>query len=86
MHLEAAQAEFLARLGKSPEGQQLKVLIAALVEDSNEKLRKLTGDLLYREQGRATAHVELLELLSAPDRVRPRNLSRHLPMSTDFLP
>ena len=86
MHLDAAQAEFLARLGKSPEGQQLKSLLTALVADSNEKLRTLTGDLLYREQGRATAHVDLLERLSPVERVPARNLSRRFPTPTDFGP
>jgi hypothetical protein len=53
MHLDATQASFLSRLGKSPEGQQLLVLISAEIESCNEQLRKQTGEGLLREQGKA---------------------------------
>ena len=53
MHLEAAQLEFLTRLGKSPDGQQLLKLIQAEIDDSNALLRTRNGDSLLREQGKA---------------------------------
>ncbi len=53
MHLDASQLSFLYRLGKSPEGQQLLMLISAEIESTNEQLRKLSGEGLLREQGKA---------------------------------
>jgi len=53
MHLDATQLGFLGRLGKSPDGQQLMMLIKAEIEGCNERLRKLSGDELLREQGKA---------------------------------
>jgi thioredoxin-like negative regulator of GroEL len=54
MRLNATQLEFLTRLGKSPEGQQLQALIKAEIDETNVQLRSLTGEHLYREQGKAT--------------------------------
>lgn len=53
MRLTAQQLELLARLGKSPEGQQLQALVKAEIDDVNLQLRSLSGDHLSRAQGRA---------------------------------
>jgi hypothetical protein len=66
MHLNATQLEFLGRLGKSPDGQQLQVLLKAEIDDVNEKLRTFTGEHLLRAQGRAVLLDELADRLSMP--------------------
>lgn len=66
MHLDATQLEFLAGLGKSPTGLQLKVLLSKAVEESNTNLRKMTGEDLSREQGRARCLDEILGWLDKP--------------------
>lgn len=66
MHYEAAQLEAFARLGKSPDGQQLLGLIQAEIADCNSKLRTLTGDDLLREQGKARFLDEFEGRLSRP--------------------
>lgn len=53
MHLNATQLDFLGRLGKSPDGQQLLALIQAEITECNIQLRRLSGDALLREQGKA---------------------------------
>lgn len=64
MHLDAAQLEFMERLGKTPDGQQLKSILLREIEDSNMRLRTLKGDALLNEQGRATTLDELVSRLS----------------------
>lgn len=63
MRLNALQLGFLSRLGKSPDGQQLLALIQAEIEESNGLLRKLSGDALLREQGKAVYLDELVSRL-----------------------
>ena len=53
MQLQAPELQFLARLGKSPEGLHLLGLIQAEIAEVNGSLRKLTGEDLYRAQGKA---------------------------------
>ena len=53
MQLGAPQIAFLQTLGKSPDGLQLLGLIQAEIAESNSALRKLAGENLYREQGKA---------------------------------
>lgn len=77
MHLNAQQLDFLARLGKSPDGQLLQTLLKAEIDDTNELLRSSTGEVLYRAQGRATYLVELAKRLASPTFVpqtRPRQV------------
>lgn len=77
MHLDATQLEFLARLGRSSEGQQLQVLLKARIADANEQLRKKSGESLIQEQGRANELDELVAYLNPPKRsTPPRDLSR----------
>ena len=81
MRLDASQLAFLDRLGKSPDGRQLLALISAEIVESNEKLRKLAGEGLYREQGKAQYLDELTRLLEGPKQTaqviprRPQRLS-----------
>ena len=76
MQLDAAQLEFLVRLGKTPDGQQLKLLLEAQVAAVNGRLRKQTGDELIREQGRA---LMLDELISAfQPRLAPKSMRQVL--------
>lgn len=66
MRLSASQLAVLERLGKSPDGLQLRLLISEEIEECNGRLRKLEGSALLREQGRATYLDELLRHLSPP--------------------
>lgn len=78
MHFDASQTAFMGGLGKSPAGQQLKALIKACIEDSNVNLRKMSGEQLLREQGRAIMLDDLAGLLD-PRAAPPRDLSRVVP-------
>jgi hypothetical protein len=53
MHLPDPELQFLARLGKSPDGLRLLGLIQAEIAEVNGELRKLTGENLCRAQGKA---------------------------------
>lgn len=66
MRLNALQLDFLARLGKSPDGQQLRALISAEIAECNVSLRKLSGEALLREQGKAIYLDDLVSRLSQP--------------------
>jgi hypothetical protein len=66
MRLNALQLDFLARLGKSPDGQQLRTLILAEIAECNVLLRKLSGEALLREQGKAIYLDDLVSRLSQP--------------------
>ena len=84
MHLDASQVMFMGGLGKSPTGQQLKGLIKACTEDSNAKLRALSGDALVREQGRAQMLDQLADWLEP--RITPaRDLSVRRPVNFETL-
>lgn len=64
MRFTAPQLEFLARLGRTAEGQQLRALITERTEDANRNLRSLEGVALHREQGRATELDEIAKYLN----------------------
>lgn len=66
MRLTAQQLEFLARLGKSPEGQLLQAMVKAESDDVNVQLRTLAGEHLYRAQGKATFLDDFAKHLAAP--------------------
>lgn len=77
MRLTAQQLDFLARLGKSPDGQLLQTMLKAEIDDTNEQLRSGTGEVLYRAQGKATYLVELAKHLASSTFVpqtRPRQV------------
>lgn len=71
MHLDATQASFLFRLGKSGEGQQLLTLISAEIESTNAQLRKLSGEDLLREQGKAIYLDEFVRRMTRDPSARP---------------
>lgn len=75
-HLDASAVQFLERLGKSPEGRQLQALLELEVIETNEKLRKLSGDDLMRAQGKAIYLDEILAKLNPP----PSQLLRRDPL------
>lgn len=62
--LTETQLQFLARLGKSPDGQLLLALIQTEINAVNVDLRKVGGEALYRLQGRAASLDELVALLT----------------------
>ncbi len=66
MRLTAQQLEFLARLGKSPEGALLQAMMKAEIDDVNVQLRSATGETLYRAQGRAAFLDDFAKHLAAP--------------------
>lgn len=82
MRVSASQLEFLGRLGKSPDGVQLMAVIKAEQELSNERLRTLTGEDLYREQGKAV-YLDRLAGLLKTSAMPPRDLSSRLPTARD---
>jgi thioredoxin-like negative regulator of GroEL len=79
MRLTAQQLEFLARLGKSPEGQQLQAMMQAEIDDVNLQLRTLTGEHLYRAQGKATYLDDLAAKLAASIRSQEQLTKRLAP-------
>jgi hypothetical protein len=66
MHYDAAQLDFLKRLGMSPDGQQLLGLIQAEIAACNLTLRTSTGEQLLREQGKALFLDEFLQRMTRP--------------------
>ena len=86
MHLDAAQLEFLQRLGKSPDGQQLLMLIKAEIGACNVALRKFSGDDLLRQQGRASFLDELEQRMTqeptAP--ARPKRIPALTGLPSDY--
>lgn len=79
MQLDATQADFMVRLGKSPDGSQLKSLLKAQIDGVNVKLRALVGDNLLREQGRAQLLDELLASFEPPKPAPPRRITGFTP-------
>lgn len=80
--LDVSQLEFLARLGKSPDGQQLLALIKKQTDDLNEKLRTLAGENLYRAQGEATVLDAFAKYLNPPFQPSPRDAPRRITHSS----
>lgn len=87
MRLDVSQLELLARLGRSPDGQQLLALIKTQMEEVNERLRTLAGETLYRAQGEATTWHDLAKKLNPPNPsasagIAPRRVT-HSPIGMD---
>lgn len=80
MQLDASQVDFMVGLGKSPVGQQLKLVLEAEVARTNGELRKQSGENLIRLQGRAVMLDELIAAFS------PRAIPRHMRQVTGFIP
>ncbi len=62
-HLSTSQLRQLETIGKSPNGPQLRELFGAEIDATNANLRKMTGDALLREQGKAIFLDELVSKL-----------------------
>lgn len=60
MTLTSDQLAFLARLSKSPEGKFQVSMYTDELADLDAKLRKATGDDIYRLQGRAQQLEEMI--------------------------
>ena len=64
MHLSTDQLAFIARFAKSPEGQMFrKVVLEGRLDVVSKELRSLTGEQVYRAQGRALELDGLIALL-----------------------
>lgn len=76
MQLTPQQLEYLARLGRAPEGLMLKQLCKAWIDEANGNLRSKSGEHLLREQGRAVMLDELTRYLEGLVSAPPRDQSR----------
>lgn len=80
MQLNTQQLEYLARLGRAPEGQMLKQLCQAWVDEANGNLRTKSGEHLLREQGRAVMLDEFMRYLEGLAAAPLRDQSRNRPI------
>ena len=73
MKLDEHQLAFMARLSKTPEGRFLAETYQAELRELDVKLRKATGDDIYRLQGRAQQLEEMIERITntKPATARP---------------
>lgn len=62
--LSREQLGLLARLGRTPEGQQLHALLKVWQSDVDRTLRSATGEALFRAQGESQRLEELAELIA----------------------
>lgn len=60
MHLSKDQLTFLAGFARSAQGHGLKKLLEDRLAEVDKELRSLTGENLYRAQGRALMLDELI--------------------------
>lgn len=67
MTLTSDQLHFLARFSKSPEGKFLVSMYEAELAEVDVKLRKATGDDIYRLQGRAGQLEVMIERIKTAD-------------------
>lgn len=67
MTLTSEQLHFLARFWKSPEGKFLVGMYEAELAEVDVKLRKATGDDIYRLQGRASQLEVMIERIKNSD-------------------
>jgi hypothetical protein len=80
MQLNQQQLEYLARLGRAPDGLMLKQLCRAWIDEANGHLRTKSGEHLTREQGRAVMLDELMRYLDGLPTTPPRDQSRARPL------
>jgi division protein CdvB (Snf7/Vps24/ESCRT-III family) len=67
MTLTSEQLLFLARFSKSPEGKALVSMYEAELAEADGKLRKATGEDVYRLQGRASQIEEMIDRIKTAD-------------------
>lgn len=73
MQLNADQLAFLARLSRSPDGKFLLSIYEAELHELDVKLRKATGEDVYRTQGRASQLEEMIERIKdAEQKANPK--------------
>lgn len=75
MHLSKDQLTFLAGFARSAQGQGFKKLLADRLSEVDKELRSLSGENLYRAQGKALV---LEEVIGHIDEAQTR-LDRSLP-------
>jgi hypothetical protein len=83
--LTETQVQFLSRLGKSPDGQLLLALINSEIDAVNIDLRRVSGEALYRLQGRAASLDELADVLTPKIIARREPFKRPPQFATDPL-
>jgi dGTP triphosphohydrolase len=62
--LTREQLGLMARLGRTPEGQQLHALLKVWQSDVDRTLRTATGEALFRAQGDSQRLEELADLIA----------------------
>jgi division protein CdvB (Snf7/Vps24/ESCRT-III family) len=67
MTLTSDQLQFLARFSKSPEGKSLVSMYEAELAEVDGKLRKATGEDIYRLQGQASQLDEMIGRIKTAD-------------------
>ena len=75
MHLSKDQLTFLAGFARSAQGQQFKKMLVDRLAEVDKELRSLSGESLYRAQGRA---LMLDEMITTIDKAQT-SLDRSLP-------
>lgn len=71
MHLSNDQLGFFQRLSRTPDGAALVVIYQAELQETDAKLRKATGEEIYRLQGRAQQLEQAIEQLSSRSTAAP---------------
>jgi len=76
IRLNTEQLRVLEAIGKAPGNAQFKQILDEAIADANANLRKMTGEALLREQGKALFLDELAGKLWPPIVRRPVTESR----------
>lgn len=71
-HLNTPELEALRRYARLPEGRGLVLILEKKLAESDIQMRKLTGEHLYRQQGRSLQLAELLDEIAGADTVLKR--------------
>ncbi len=72
MALSSVELEAIRRFARSPEGRGWVQLLEKKLAESDIKMRSLTGEHLYRQQGRSLELAELLNDIEGADKVLNR--------------
>lgn len=68
MHLGNNHLDLLERFAKTPEGQMVVQVLTARLADTDKELRSLSGENLYRTQGKAQELEKVLSLFRGAQR------------------
>jgi hypothetical protein len=78
MQLSSIQLGFLARLSKSPDGRLLLDMLKARLAERDAALRRVTGEEVYRNQGRALEVSEIIaDIVEAQERLARNQQTAH---------